>query len=113
VKLILHGRDRPQALHRASQALRELRITGFPTNVPLHLWLLRHPGFAGGDYDLGIVGDFSLSEKEKERLRTELAVIAALSTFLAGREDPVSGPSQKDPAPSGWRLRNEPRSYAR
>ncbi|MFE3781111.1 acetyl/propionyl/methylcrotonyl-CoA carboxylase subunit alpha [Amycolatopsis sp. NPDC059090] len=113
MKLILHGRDRAQALHRASQALRELRITGFPTNVPLHLWLLRHPNFVGGDYDLGIVGDFNLSGQEKSRISTELAVIAALSTFLTGHEDPTSGPLQKDCAPSRWRLRNEPRSYTR
>jgi acetyl-CoA carboxylase biotin carboxylase subunit len=45
-KLLVHGRDRAQALARARRALGELEIEGVRTTQPLHLSLLDWPGLA-------------------------------------------------------------------
>ena len=55
-KLIVHGPDRQAALEGAEEALESLRIEGVCTTVPLHLRILRDPGFRSGDYDLNLLG---------------------------------------------------------
>ncbi len=54
-KLIVHGKDRPSALDAGRRALRELRIEGIRTTVPLHLRLLDHPEVVSGAYDVRIL----------------------------------------------------------
>ena len=51
-KLIVHGRDRPEALARLSRALGELIIDGIETNVPLFSALLAEPEIQSGDYTI-------------------------------------------------------------
>jgi acetyl-CoA carboxylase biotin carboxylase subunit len=51
-KLIVWGRDRPEAIARARRALQEFRIEGITTTIPFHLSLLDDPRFVAGDYDV-------------------------------------------------------------
>ncbi|MBO6784828.1 MAG: acetyl-CoA carboxylase biotin carboxylase subunit [Alphaproteobacteria bacterium] len=51
-KLIVHGRDRPEALMRLRRTLEEMAVTGISTNIPLHQRLVDDPAFAAGDYDI-------------------------------------------------------------
>ena len=51
-KLIVHGRDRPEALARLNRALGELIIDGIDTTVPLFHALLEEPDILSGDYDI-------------------------------------------------------------
>ena len=51
-KLIVHGRDRPEALARLKRALGELIVDGIDTTVPLFRGLLAEPDILGGDYDI-------------------------------------------------------------
>jgi len=51
-KLIVHGRDRPEALARLSRALGELIIDGIDTTVPLFHALLKTPEVQSGDYTI-------------------------------------------------------------
>ena len=51
-KLIVHGRDRPEALLRLKRALNELVVTGVKTTKPLFLDLLEEPAFISGDYHI-------------------------------------------------------------
>ncbi|QQC64388.1 acetyl-CoA carboxylase biotin carboxylase subunit [Paraburkholderia ginsengisoli] len=110
-KIVVHGRDRSQALFRATDALREFRVTGFPTNVPFHRWLLRHPDFVCGTYNLGLMAEFIVTPAEKSAIRTELAIVAAISAFLREGIQPHAESTHKNMGASLWRLRNEPRSY--
>jgi acetyl-CoA carboxylase biotin carboxylase subunit len=50
-KIIAHGADRAQALERMAQALREARVGGVPTTIPLHRALLQHPEVQAGRFD--------------------------------------------------------------
>ena len=51
-KLIVHGRDRPEALARLSRALGELIVDGIHTTVPLFDALLAEPEILAGDYTI-------------------------------------------------------------
>ena len=51
-KLIVHGRDRPEALARLKRALGELIIDGIDTSVPLFHMLLAEPDIQNGEYNI-------------------------------------------------------------
>ncbi|MBO27904.1 MAG: acetyl-CoA carboxylase biotin carboxylase subunit [Rhodobacteraceae bacterium] len=51
-KLIVHGRDRPEALARLNRALGELIVDGVDTTVPLFNALLQEPDILSGDYNI-------------------------------------------------------------
>jgi len=51
-KLIVHGRDRPEALARLKRALGELIVDGIDTTVPLFHRLLEEPDILSGDYNI-------------------------------------------------------------
>jgi acetyl-CoA carboxylase, biotin carboxylase subunit len=51
-KLIVHGRDRPEALARLKRALGELIVDGIDTTVPLFHRLLEEPDIQTGDYNI-------------------------------------------------------------
>jgi len=50
-KLLVHGRDREEAIVRGRRALEMLRIEGIKTSVPLHLRILDNEEFQAGDID--------------------------------------------------------------
>ena len=51
-KLIVHGRDRPEALARLRRALAELIVDGIDTTVPLFDALLAEPDIISGNYNI-------------------------------------------------------------
>mgnify|MGYP001143364035 CR=1 FL=1 len=51
-KLIVTGRDRPEALARLNRALGELIVDGVDTTIPLFNALLEEPDIHTGDYDI-------------------------------------------------------------
>jgi acetyl-CoA carboxylase, biotin carboxylase subunit len=57
-KLIVHGRDRPEALARLNRALGELIIDGIDTTVPLFHALLQEPDILAGDYTIHWLEDW-------------------------------------------------------
>ena len=52
-KLIVWGLDREEAIHRSGRALREYRLEGIKTTIPLHLRLLEEDAFRSGEYHTG------------------------------------------------------------
>ncbi|MFC3628089.1 acetyl-CoA carboxylase biotin carboxylase subunit [Paracoccus angustae] len=51
-KLIVHGRDRAEALARLDRALGELIVDGIDTTVPLFTALLKEPDILAGNYSI-------------------------------------------------------------
>ncbi len=51
-KLIVHGRDRPEAIARMRRALAEMVVGGIDTTIPLFQDLLQDPDIIAGRYDI-------------------------------------------------------------
>ena len=51
-KVIVHGKDRADAMDIMLRALREFTVEGITTTIPFHRQLLSHPVFRSGDYHL-------------------------------------------------------------
>ena len=51
-KIIVHGRDRPEAISRMYRALAETVVEGVKTTIPYHQKLLADPAFLSGDHTL-------------------------------------------------------------
>jgi acetyl-CoA carboxylase biotin carboxylase subunit len=49
-KIIVHGRDRSDALVRMQRALSETLVEGVKTTIPFHLKLLADPVFLAGEF---------------------------------------------------------------
>lgn len=51
-KLIVHGRNREEALRRMRRAIMETVVEGVKTTLPLHQWILEQPEFESGAYNI-------------------------------------------------------------
>jgi acetyl-CoA carboxylase biotin carboxylase subunit len=49
-KLVVHGRDRAEALARTKAALRSFAVEGVATTIPFHLWLLEQDDVVTGRF---------------------------------------------------------------
>jgi len=49
-KIIVHGRDRPEAVARMQRALSETLVEGIKTTIPFHLKLLADPDFLAAEF---------------------------------------------------------------
>ncbi len=56
-KLIVHGRDRPDAIERMREALNGFVIRGVASNIPFQAALLAHPKFVSGDFNTGFIAE--------------------------------------------------------
>ncbi len=56
-KLIVHGRDRSEAIARMREALNGFVIRGIGSNIPFQAALLAHPLFAAGDFNTGFIAE--------------------------------------------------------
>jgi propionyl-CoA carboxylase alpha chain len=56
-KLIVHGRDRNDAIAKMREALNGFVIRGISSNVPFQAALLAHPKFVAGDFNTGFIAE--------------------------------------------------------
>ena len=54
-KLIVHGRDRDDAIAKMREALNGFVIRGISSNIPCQSALLAHPDFRSGDFNTGFI----------------------------------------------------------
>jgi acetyl-CoA carboxylase biotin carboxylase subunit len=57
-KIIVHGRDRPEAIARMRRTLEMTVIEGIKTTIPLHLRILSDPQFATGELSTSFLDGF-------------------------------------------------------
>ncbi len=116
-KLIVYGEDRPAAIARLRDALRQQAVFGVQTNASLLLSIADHPAFAGGQTYTNFLETYSLLETPQEAQPLDPYALYAAALLDAGNI-PVS-----QAAPSGisqsrnpwqtlgaWRLSTEARS---
>jgi acetyl-CoA carboxylase, biotin carboxylase subunit len=66
-KLIVHGKDRTEAMARMSRALEMFVVEGIHTTIPLHRRILEDQEFREGNFDTKYMERFF----EREKLRRE------------------------------------------
>lgn len=63
-KVIVHGKDREEAIQKMKRALNEFLITGIHTTIPFHLKLLEHEAFVKGDFNTKFLETYHLAIEE-------------------------------------------------
>jgi acetyl/propionyl-CoA carboxylase alpha subunit len=103
-KLTVWGPDRPSALRRMREALRETTILGIATNLAFHLRVLGEPDFLRGDFSTRYIDEHpALTEAHVLDETDSRAVAAAAAVDAAGRLG-RGQPSAAAAAPaSAWR----------
>ena len=109
-KLIVHAADREAAIARAQRALRELRIVGVATSVPVALRVFESDEFRSGDYDTGILTRIPSAVAESSNRVAALAASAAL--FLGTERVEANGESGGETL-SPWNLLDRVRRLGR
>ena len=56
-KLIVHGKDRNEAIAKMRDALNSFVIRGVSSNIPFQSALLAHPKFVAGDFNTGFIAE--------------------------------------------------------
>lgn len=54
-KLIVHGKNRKEAILKMNSALGEFVVSGIDTNIEFHMTLINEPDFISGDYNTGFI----------------------------------------------------------
>ncbi|QYK39877.1 MAG: biotin/lipoyl-binding protein [Paracoccaceae bacterium] len=86
-KVIAHGPTRAVALNRLATALEATQVAGTVTNLSFLSALARHPGFAAGEVDTGLIArDLAALTAPRDRDHLDLAMAA--TAFLAAAELP-------------------------
>jgi propionyl-CoA carboxylase alpha chain len=95
-KLIVHGKDRLDAIAKMREALNSFVIRGISSNIPFQAALLAHPKFVAGDFNTGFI-----SENYGQGFRAEdvphddpdflVALAAYVNRRLLGRAAGISG----------------------
>jgi acetyl-CoA carboxylase biotin carboxylase subunit len=57
-KLIVHGRDRAEAIAKMERALSQFIVQGIDTSIPLHQAIFADPGFRAGEFDTKFMEKF-------------------------------------------------------
>jgi len=77
-KLIVGGETRDEAITRALNALKELIITGFPTNIVFFEVLLNDRKFKKGDISINFIKDQKILEKLEKNVYVKAAALFAV-----------------------------------
>ncbi|HEY6087403.1 MAG TPA: acetyl/propionyl/methylcrotonyl-CoA carboxylase subunit alpha [Burkholderiaceae bacterium] len=56
-KLVVHGRDRAEAITKMREALNAFVIRGIASNIPFQAALLAHPKFVAGEFNTGFIAE--------------------------------------------------------
>jgi acetyl-CoA carboxylase biotin carboxylase subunit len=70
-KIIVHGRDRAEAIARMRRTLEMTVIEGIKTSIPLQLKILAEPDFVAGRLSTSFMERFMPEEKQKREAATE------------------------------------------
>jgi acetyl-CoA carboxylase biotin carboxylase subunit len=85
-KLVVWGETRGEAILRMRRALREYRIMGIKTNIPLHLRIMDSTRFIAGQIDTKFIESGEAVVQDAEQLEQARQVAAITAALLADKE---------------------------
>ena len=85
-KLIVHGKDRTEAIEKMRAALNDFVIRGIHSNIPFQAALLQHPRFVNGDFTTGFIAEEYPEGFKKDSVQpADPKRLAALAAFMRYR----------------------------
>ena len=95
-KLIVHGKDRADAIVRMREALNGFVIKGVQSNIPFQAALLAHPKFVAGDFNTGFIAEhyadgFRAEDVPHEDPNFLVALAASLHMWYRNRAKGLGG----------------------
>jgi propionyl-CoA carboxylase alpha chain len=95
-KLIVHGKDRLDAIAKMREALNSFVIRGISSNIPFQAALLAHPKFVAGDFNTGFIAEnygqgFRAEDVPHDDPDFLVALAAYVNRRLLGRAAGISG----------------------
>ncbi len=85
-KLIVHGKDRTEAIEKMRSALNDFVIRGIYSNIPFQAALLQHPRFVSGDFTTGFIAEEYPDGFKKDSVQpADPKRLAALAAFMRYR----------------------------
>jgi acetyl-CoA carboxylase biotin carboxylase subunit len=82
-KLIVHGKDRQEAIERMLRAIKEYQITGIETTLSFCAFALKHEAFISGKFDTNFIQKyFTPDVLLKKQSTAEEQVAMALSAYI-------------------------------
>ncbi len=85
-KLIVHGKDRTEAIEKMRFALNDFVIRGIHSNIPFQAALLQHPRFVSGDFTTGFIAEEYPDGFKKDSVQpADPKRLAALAAFMRYR----------------------------
>ncbi len=95
-KLIVHGKDRRDAIAKMREALNAFVIRGISSNIPFQSALLAHPKFVTGDFNTGFIAEnygkgFRAEDVPHDDPSFLVALAAYVNRRLLGRAAGISG----------------------
>ncbi|MSR74941.1 MAG: acetyl-CoA carboxylase biotin carboxylase subunit [Planctomycetes bacterium] len=101
-KLVVHGRDRAEALTRMRQALSEIKIADLNTNVAFLGRVVRNEEFVSGVYDTGLIARMPKPQAPDDLVLAAsiIAVVICAETKRTARPDANGNTASVDP----WKL---------
>jgi len=95
-KLIVHGKDRAEAIAKMREALNAFVIRGITSNIPFQSALLAHPDFAAGNFNTGFIaqhygGGFKAEDVPHDDPQFLIALAGFIRRKAREREAGISG----------------------
>ena len=95
-KLIVHGKDRLEAIAKMREALNGFVIRGVSSNIPFQAALLAHPKFVKGDFNTGFIAEhYAQGFRAEDVPHDDADLLVAIAAFVhrryRGRATAISG----------------------
>jgi propionyl-CoA carboxylase alpha chain len=82
-KLIVHGRDRADAISKMRNALNGFVIRGISSNIPFQSALLAHPDFMSGQFNTGFISEhYAHGFRSEDVVHSDPDFLIALASFV-------------------------------
>ncbi len=103
-KLIVHGRDRNDAINRMVRAIEEYQISGVKTTLPFGKFAMQNEHFISGDFDTNFIKAHFTPNMLSEQKVEEMEVAAVIANLFSQKSTPKANEKSTQNEFSSWRI---------
>ena len=85
-KLIVHGKDRTEAIEKMLRAIQDYQITGVETTLPFCSFVLKHDAFVSGKFDTGFIKNYFKPEYLTKTTAEEEEIAAIFGAYVSSQQ---------------------------